>query len=263
MAKKRAAVAKKPAPPKKPATKTRTTAASKPTAKPRKKAAKKKAGRAATPPPPKLDARIERVRELLERAVPDPQCELQFETPWQLLIATILSAQSTDRTVNDVTPELFRRWPTPADLAAAEQEDVEQVVHRTGFFRNKAKAIRTVSRQLVEQHGSEVPRELDAALDLHGVARKTANLVLGTAYGIPTGIIVDTHARRVSQRLGLTRNEDPVKIEADLCTLFPREDWVDTGHRLVLHGRYTCTARAPRCEGCDLEPVCPARETFR
>src|SRR5690606_34876269 len=135
---------------------------------------------------------------------PEPRCELQFRSPWQLLIATILSAQSTDARVNIVTPELFRRWPTPAKLAAASQEEVEEAVHSTGFFRNKAKAIRGASRVIAEEHGGEVPRDLDALLALPGVARKTANLVLGTAYGIPSGIVVDTHASRVSQRLGLT-----------------------------------------------------------
>jgi endonuclease-3 len=175
-------------------------------------------------------------------------------------VATILSAQSTDARVNQVTPELFRRWPTPAALGSASQEEVEAAVKSTGFFRNKARAIREASREVAERFGGQVPRDMEAALTLRGVARKTANLVLGTAYGLATGIIVDTHAARVAQRLGLTKETDPEKIERDLCELFPREEWVATGHRLVLHGRYVCTARAPLCARCPLNELCPARE---
>lgn len=200
------------------------------------------------------------LRAELARALPEPRCELEHQGAWQLLVATILSAQSTDARVNLVTPALFRRWPTPAALGAASQTEVEELVQSTGFFRNKARAIREASQAIAERFGGEVPRDMEAAMSLRGVARKSANLVLGTAYGLATGIIVDTHAARVAQRLSLTRASDPVAIERDLCALFPREEWVATGHRFVLHGRYVCTARAPRCSECPLNELCPARE---
>jgi endonuclease-3 len=200
------------------------------------------------------------LRRRLAAALPEPRCELDHGDAWQLLVATILSAQSTDARVNQVTPALFRRWPTPAALGAAPQAEIETAVKSTGFFRNKARAIREASQAIAERFGGEVPRDMEAAMTLRGVARKTANLVLGTAYGLPTGIIVDTHAARVAGRLGLSRETDPEKIERDLCALFPREEWVATGHRLVLHGRYVCTARAPRCAECPLNELCPSRE---
>ena len=203
---------------------------------------------------------VAELRRRLERAIPEPRCELDHANAWQLLVATILSAQSTDARVNQVTPELFRRWPDAASLGAASQEEVEAVVKSTGFFRNKARAIREASQALAERHGGEVPRSLEAALELRGVARKTANVVLGVAHGLPTGIVVDTHVARVAQRLGLTRDEDPVAIEQDLCALFPRDEWVATGLRLVLHGRYLCTARKPACERCPFNELCPSRE---
>ena len=175
-------------------------------------------------------------------------------------MATILSAQTTDKGVNRVTPELFRRYPTPGALADAPQEAIEAIVKPTGFFRMKAKNIRAAARAIADTHGGEVPRTMDELINLPGVARKTANVVLGTAYGIPSGITVDTHATRVSRRLALTRADDPVEIERDLMELFPQDSWPDLGHRLVLHGRYTCTARAPRCTACKLLPVCHAPE---
>ena len=205
------------------------------------------------------DERIAELRQRLARTLPDPRCELDHADAWQLLVATILSAQSTDRRVNQVTPELFRRWPTPVALARASQADVEAVIKSTGFFRNKARAIRETSRMLAERFGGAVPHTLEEALELRGVARKTANLVLGTAYGIPTGIVVDTHAARVAQRLALSRATEPAKIELDLLELFPRDEWIATGHRLVLHGRYVCTARAPRCTECPLNELCPSK----
>jgi len=200
------------------------------------------------------------IRARLEQAIPHPVCELRHDSAWQLLVATILSAQATDKRVNQVTPELFRRWPTPAALGAASQEEVEVVVKTTGFFRNKARAIREASQQLVERFDGEVPRTVAEAVTLRGVARKTANLVLGTAMGIAEGIVVDTHVSRVSLRLGLTAEKDPVKVERDLCARYPREIWVDMGHRLLLHGRYVCVARKPRCGGCPLNECCPAAE---
>ncbi len=205
-----------------------------------------------------VDQRIKELRRRLARMIPHPRCELDFQTPWQLLVATILSAQSTDATVNRVTPEVFRLWPTPAALARAPEEEVETVVKATGFFRNKAKAIRGASKMLVEEHGGEVPRDMEALCALPGVARKTANVVLGTAYRLTTGIVVDTHVSRVAQRLELSESSDPAEIERDLCALFPKRSWVDTGHRLLLHGRYVCISRRPMCAECALNELCPS-----
>jgi endonuclease III len=211
--------------------------------------------------PPERAKRAREVRRRLEEAMPAPRVELDFADAWQLLVATILSAQSTDKNVNRVTPELFARYPTPQALADAPQEAVEEVVKSTGFYRNKAKAIRAASRALVDEHGGEVPRTMDEMLELPGVARKTANVVLGSAYGIATGMVVDTHAGRVAKRLELTEHTDPKKVERDLCELFPQESWIDMGHRLVLHGRYVCTARNPACPSCLVADVCPSRGT--
>jgi endonuclease III len=213
---------------------------------------------------PAATVRIDRaqVGKLLERlavAIPEPRCELDHRSPWQLLVATILSAQSTDRIVNTVTPELFRRWPGPMELAAAPRAEIEQVVHRTGFFRNKSKAIQGAAAVIASEHGGEVPRQLEAMLALPGVARKTANVVLGTGYGIASGMVVDTHVGRVSVRLGLTQQTDPKKVESELCALVPQAEWVDTGHRLLLHGRYVCVAKGPRCLDCPLNELCPSR----
>jgi endonuclease-3 len=214
----------------------------------------RRAVRPAAAPPP-----LAELRRRLARAIPAPAVELAHADAWQLLIATILSAQSTDERVNRVTPALFARFPTPAALGAASQEEVEELVRSTGFFRNKARAIRETSAALAERHGGVVPRDLEALLALRGVARKTANLVLGSAYGLATGIAVDTHVTRVAQRLGLTAEKDADRIAGDLEALFPRSEWIATTHRLVLHGRYVCTARAPRCSACPLNEVCPAR----
>jgi endonuclease-3 len=206
------------------------------------------------------EPRVEAIRERLARAVPEPFCELVHESPWQLLIATILSAQATDARVNRVTPALFSRWPTPAALAGAPQAEVEEVIRTTGFYRNKAKNIRGASKRIVSRHGGEVPQDLEALVALPGVARKTANLVLGTAYGLRTGMVVDTHVTRVAQRLALTEATRPEKIEPDLCALFPHAEWTDASHRLLLHGRYVCTAKRPDCVACPLAELCPAAE---
>lgn len=230
---------------------------------PKKVAPKKKtvAKKKATRPRPADRERALLLAERLQQAIPEPQCELDFRTPWQLLVATILSAQSTDKMVNKVTPALFQRYPTSTALAAAPQEDVEALVKQTGFFRNKAKAIREASRLIEENFGGEVPRTLEELVTLPGVARKTANVVLGNAYGIASGIAIDTHAGRVSRRLALTAEEDPVKVEKVLCDLVPQEDWVNLGHRFVLHGRYVCLARTPKCSACPLNELCPAANT--
>lgn len=205
-------------------------------------------------------SRAKKVQERLAATLPEPQCELDFASPWQLLVATILSAQSTDKMINKVTPALFQKWPTPADLARASQEDVEIVIKSSGFFRNKAKSIRGAAAMLTEMHQGEVPQTVDELTRLPGVARKTANVVLGTAFGIASGVTIDTHAGRVSRRLQLTEHDDPVKVERDLMDLFPKSAWIALGHRFVLHGRYVCLARKPKCDACPLNEVCPSRE---
>jgi endonuclease III len=214
----------------------------------------KKASKAAE----RVQAQARAVATGLKRALPEPSCELRHESAWQLLIATILSAQSTDRRVNEVTPALFARYPTPAALGEAPQEKVEALVRSTGFYRNKAKSIRGASSAIASRHRGEVPKSIEALCELPGVARKTANVVLGTAYRIATGIVVDTHVARVSGRLGLTDETDPTKIEAALTQLFPKRNWIDMGHRLLLHGRYVCLAKRPLCESCCLNEICPA-----
>jgi len=239
----------------KPQAKPKSPSAAKQKAKPR--AAESRAKPAAKSGPA---ASFEAVRARLSRAVPEAVCELVHQSPFELLIATILSAQSTDRTVNSVTPALFKRWPTPEALAAAPQEDVEEVIKRTGFFRNKAKSIRGAAAKIAQEHGGKVPKTLAELVELPGVARKTANVVLGTGYRIASGFVVDTHVTRVAGRLGLTEHTDPVKIEADLCAGFPARDWIDMSHRVLLHGRYTCLAKRPYCQECPLNELCPARE---
>jgi endonuclease-3 len=185
---------------------------------------------------------------------------LDFATPFQLLCATILSAQSTDKLVNTVTPGLFLRYPTPHDLALADAAELEGLIRSTGFFRNKAKSLIGAAKALEAHHQGTVPRTMEAMLELPGVARKTANVVLGTAYHIPTGITVDTHVTRLSQRLGLTHHTDPVHIETDLMALIPQPEWIDFGHRLIWHGRRVCHARKPQCQDCVLAEVCPSRQ---
>lgn len=212
------------------------------------------------PPSPALKEKAKQIDERLSRAIPSPHVELHFQNPWQLLVAVILSAQSTDRMVNKVMPELLARWSTPSALASAGQEEVEKVITSTGFFRNKAKSIRAMSAMLVERFRGEVPRAIEELLELPGVARKTANVVLGAAYGVASGITVDVHAARVSQRLGLTKEKLPEKIEQALMELFPQKSWIWIGHRFVLFGRHLCTARNPACDRCPLNELCPSRE---
>jgi endonuclease-3 len=192
----------------------------------------------------------------LAAMVPEPRCELRFDDPFQLLIATQLSAQSTDAMVNKVTPALFSRWRGAAELARADLADVEAVVRPTGFFRVKAKNAVESARLLVERHGGQVPRTVEELTALPGVARKTANVVLGTAFGIASGITVDTHALRVTRRWGWHRLTDPVKVEQVLMKRVPRAEWIDFGHRVVLLGRYHCMARGPRCGSCALNSLC-------
>jgi endonuclease-3 len=193
----------------------------------------------------------------LQREYPDAECALRHGTPEQLLIATILSAQCTDERVNMVTADLFRRYPTPLELARLPQAELERLIQTTGFFRNKAKNILACCRQLVERYDGRVPQDLDRLVELPGVGRKTANVVLGTAFGLPTGVVVDTHVTRISRRLGLTTATDPVKIEKDLMALLPKREWVAFSHRVIHHGRRVCKARKPNCDACCLAKWCP------
>ncbi len=200
----------------------------------------------------------QRVAEGLRKEYPDAECALVHDSPLELLIATILSAQCTDARVNIVTKDLFRKYRTAADFARAPLAKLEEAVKSTGFFRNKAKNIQGCCRKLVEDHGGEVPQDMDALVKLPGVGRKTANVVLGTAFGIASGVVVDTHVTRLSNRLGLTKHKsDAVKIERDLMALLPEKEWVDFSHRLIHHGRRVCTARKPNCDACTLERICP------
>lgn len=206
---------------------------------------------------PALKRRAQLICRRLKKGYPDAECELNYANPFELICATILSAQCTDVRVNQVTPELFARFPDAHTLAGAKQEDVEQIVQSTGFFREKAKNLRGMAAGLVERHGGEVPKKLDALVKLPGVGRKTANVVLGTAFGLATGVVVDTHVRRLSTRLGLTTETDPVKIERELMRLLPKTQWAMYSHRIIHHGRQVCSARSPKCTGCIMLDICP------
>jgi len=188
---------------------------------------------------------------------PDAQCALDFADPYQLLVATILSAQCTDKRVNLVTPALFARYPTPADMAAADEGELIGLIRSTGFFNSKAKSLVAACRDIMTGHGGRVPDSLEALVKLRGVGRKTANVVLGNAFGVP-GITVDTHLGRVARRLGLTREEDPVKVETDLMGQVPKPTWTAFSHQMIHHGRALCAARRPQCEICPLAPLCPS-----
>jgi endonuclease-3 len=211
----------------------------------------------ATATPRQRRQRAARIVRELHALYPTADCALAYGSPFQLLVATILSAQCTDTTVNQVTPEVFGRYPDPAALAAASQEALEKLIYSTGFFRNKAKNLRAMAKVLGDRFGGEVPRTMAELLELPGVARKTANVVLGTAFGIAEGVVVDTHVARLSGRLGLSTEDDPVKIERDLIALLPKEEWVFAGHALIWHGRRVCDARKPRCAACTLLRLCP------
>jgi endonuclease III len=205
---------------------------------------------------PLAPERIAAILDALKKAYPDAVCALDHTNAWQLTIATILSAQSTDAGVNLATPELFRQFPTPAALAQANPAAVEELVRRTGFYRNKTKSIIGASKVITERFGGEVPKTMEEMLELPGVARKTANVVLGSWYGIPSGVVVDTHVLRLSRRLELTKSDDPVKVEQDLQKIIPKDRWIDFSHELIHHGRRICVARKPRCEQCALETEC-------
>lgn len=201
-------------------------------------------------------ARLTRILELLDQRYPNVTCALHHSNAWELLVATILSAQCTDDRVNKVTPALFRKYPTMMDFAHAKQAELARDVHSTGFFNNKAKSIIGAARTLLQEFGGEIPRDIEQLLKVPGAARKTANVVLGTAFGIASGVVVDTHVARISGRLGLTRESNPVKIEQDLMKLLPRERWIAFSHQVIHFGRELCIARRPKCGECMIEPLC-------
>ncbi len=210
--------------------------------------------------------RSERVPELLvafARTYPDAHCELDYRNPLELLIATILSAQCTDKRVNMVTPALFKKCPTAKDYAEIEAPELERMIQSTGFFRSKAKSIRAACADIVAKHGGKVPKTMEELTALRGVGRKTANVVLGNAFDINEGVVVDTHVQRLSNRLGLTRHTDPVKIEQDLMKLVPRPQWTIFSHWLIWHGRRRCMARSPDCPGCEVRDLCPSAGKFQ
>src|SRR5271157_4774811 len=207
--------------------------------------------------------RRQRVAEILrglDAMYPNATCALIHDGAWQLLVATILAAQCTDKRVNEVTPGLFRKYPTPQDFAAVRPEVLARDIHSTGFFNNKARSIVGAAQRVVSAFGGEVPRTMEEMLTIPGAARKTANVVLGTAYGIPSGIVVDTHVTRIARRLDLTKQTDPVKIEQDLVRIIPRDKWILFSHQMILHGRALCQARKPKCAECKLDSLCYAKD---
>lgn len=204
--------------------------------------------------------RIAAILAKLDEAYPNATCELKHENAFQLLISTILSAQCTDVRVNQVAERLYKKYPDPRAFAYATPSELEHEIRPTGFFRNKTKSVMGASTAIIEKFGGEVPRTMEEILTLPGVARKTANVVLGTAYGIPSGIVVDTHVQRIANRLDLTRNEDPKKIEQDLIQLIPKEKWIQFSHQIIWHGRRVCQARKPKCVECNMETLCYAKD---
>ncbi len=211
----------------------------------------------------KLEERLNKIIEGLRNTYPDAHCELDFQTPFQLIIATILSAQCTDKRVNIVTRDLFKKYRSPADLAKANPEELEQEIKSTGFYRNKAKNIRAMANDLVEKYGGKVPNSMAELTGLAGVGRKTANVVLGNAFGINEGIVVDTHVMRLTKRLKLSSHTEPEKIEQDLMKLVPQSQWTNFSHWLIWHGRRRCYARNPDCAGCEIGALCPSRGKAR
>ena len=205
-------------------------------------------------------ARFAEILSRLDDMYPDATCALLHRSPWELLVATILSAQCTDKRVNEVTPGLFAKYPTPRDFAAVKPEVLAEDIRSTGFFNNKAKSVVGAAQRVVNEFGGQVPKTMGEMLTIPGAARKTANVVLGTAYGIASGVVVDTHVARISQRLDFTKNTDPVKIEQDLVKIIPQDRWIRFSHQVILHGRTLCMARSPECGKCELNPLCYARD---
>ncbi|MDA2933759.1 endonuclease III [Acidobacteria bacterium AH-259-D05] len=215
------------------------------------------ATRSTTKKEAKEQQRIAEICRRLDDQYPDVTCALHHQNPYQLLVATVLSAQCTDERVNMVTPALFERYPSPAALAQADTEELQRLIHSTGFFRNKAKNLKEAAQKMVDSFKGRVPESMEELLSLPGVARKTANVVLGTAFGISNGVVVDTHVKRLSNRLGLTEQNDPNRIEKDLMRKIPRSRWIYFSHQLIHHGRRVCNARTPKCGECVLNDVCP------
>jgi endonuclease-3 len=211
---------------------------------------------------PRIDSRIADVILLLKRKYPDARCTLDFETPHQLLVATVLSAQCTDERVNIVTKDLFKRYRRPKDFAEADIRELERDIRSAGFFRNKAKSIKESARLITNHHGGRIPRSMSELVRLPGVGRKTASVILGTAFGKAEGIAVDTHVMRLSRRLGLSGQKDAARIEKDLMRIVPRDDWIIFSHLLISHGRAVCHARKPECKSCILRELCPAATRF-
>jgi len=205
-------------------------------------------------------ARIKKILAILDKMYPGVTCALHHSNAWELLVATILSAQCTDKRVNMVTPGLFRKYPTIQDFAGAAQEELAQDIRSTGFFNNKSKSVIGAARKILSNFGGEIPRDIDQLLTVPGAARKTANVVLGTAFGIASGVVVDTHVQRISRRLDLTKETDPVKIEKDLVKILPKDKWILFSHQIIHHGRALCIARNPRCTECRLEPLCYSKD---
>jgi endonuclease-3 len=205
-------------------------------------------------------ARLTHILDELDKLFPSATCALHHHNAWQLLVATILSAQCTDERVNKVTPDLFKKYPTVKDFAAAAQDELAQDIRSTGFFNNKARSLIGAARKIISDYKGHVPRTMDDLLSVPGAARKTANVVLGTAYGIAAGVVVDTHVQRISQRLDLTKNTEPEKIEQDLVKTVPKEKWILFSHQVIHFGRQICIARKPRCASCPLDPVCYAKD---
>ena len=214
-------------------------------------------------PQPGSPEQVKAITEELRRLYPDAQVTLDFSNPLELLIATELAAQSTDERVNRVSRDLFRKYRSVEDYATVSEEELEQDIRSTGFYRNKAKNIRAASQRIITNYGGEVPRTMEDLLTLPGVGRKTANVVLGNAFGIIVGFVVDTHVGRLARRFGWTTNEDPVKVEQDLMRIVPRKDWLDLSHLMIYHGRAICIARKPLCEQCTLVKLCPSAFTFQ
>lgn len=204
--------------------------------------------------------RLQKILAELDHLFPQATCALHYGSPWQLLVATILSAQCTDERVNKVTPGLFSKYPTPQDFANVSQNELAQDIRSTGFFNNKARSVIGAARKILADYNGDVPRTMEQLLEVPGAARKTANVVLGTAYGIASGVVVDTHVARISQRLDLTRETDPVKIETDLMKIVPGDRWVLFAHQVIHFGRQICIARKPRCASCPLDPICYAKD---
>ena len=250
-----------------------------PVTKPAKKAAKKSAARTAKPLPKKTVSprpaaasrtssargdlapeRIAAILKALDEAYPNAVCALNHKTPWELLVATILSAQCTDVRVNMVTPELFRRFPTPAAMANAPIPELEDLIRTTGFFRNKAKSIKGAAQAIIEKFNGEIPRTLAELITVPGAARKTANVVLGVSYGLAEGVVVDTHVFRIARRLSLAKGDTPQKVEEELMRVLPRDHWINFSHQIIHHGREVCIARKPKCNVCNLEQLCHSKD---